>query len=123
MRNDALSGFYGPNVAPFVFMLIVTLVFLGGSRFLIHETLPYTQVEQARQTPTQAAPTTAPLPSLRAIFALTTWGDRALAAASQAGLVEKFADTLAWGLFPLYFASCGLSLARIGALVAVYAGA
>lgn len=118
-----LSGVYGPNVAPFIFMLIVTLVFLGVSRFLIHETLPYTRVEQALQMPAQAGATPAPLPSLRAIFALTTWGDRTLAAASQAGLIEKFADTLAWGLFPLYFASRGLSLASIGALVAVYTGA
>jgi MFS family permease len=127
-----LSSIYGPNVAPFVFMLVVTLVFFGISRFLIHETLPFTHLEQAQRTRAQAEPraaeapahdpATAPLPSLRAIFALTTWGDRTLAAASQAGLVEKFTDTLAWGLFPLYFASRGLSLASIGALVAVYTG-
>ncbi|MDE3230699.1 MAG: MFS transporter [Chloroflexota bacterium] len=133
-----LGGFYGPSVAPFVFMLIVSLVFLGVSRFLIRETLPYTRIEQAEvmraraeaQTEAweeaasqpSADETPTPLPSLRAIFALTTWGDRTLAAASQAGLVEKFADTLAWGLFPLYFASRGLSLAEIGALVAVYTG-
>lgn len=127
-----LSSAYGPNVAPFVFMLVVTLVFLGISRFLIHETLPFTQIEHAQRTRAQAepgaaeapapSPSTALLPSLGAIFALTTWGDRTLAAASQAGLVEKFTDTLAWGLFPLYFASRGLSLASIGALVAVYTG-
>lgn len=129
-----LSSIYGPNVAPFVFMLVVTLVFLGVSRFLIHETLPYAHIEHAqvmrattqvdeRASDAPADLSAAPLPSLRAIFALTTWGDRTLAAASQAGLVEKFADTLAWGLFPLYFASRGLSLASIGALVAVYTGA
>jgi MFS family permease len=70
----------------------------------------------------QPAATPAPRPSLGRIFALTTWGDRALAAASQAGLVEKFADTLAWGLFPLYFAHAGLAPVAIGALVAVYTG-
>lgn len=64
----------------------------------------------------------APLPDLRATFALTTWGDRALGAACQAGLIEKFADTLAWGLFPLYFASQGLSPAAIGAIVGLYTG-
>jgi MFS family permease len=126
-----LSGLYGPRVAPFIFMLVVALVFLGVSRFAIHETLPYTRVEaaqsatQQRPEPTPDAPAPsddAPLPSLGAIFALTTWGDRTLAAASQAGLVETFTDTLAWGLFPLYFASHGLPLASIGALVAVYTG-
>ena len=116
-----LASSYGPRIAPYVFMLVVGLVFLGVSRILIHETLPYTRVEAAQTQPIQAEQAQ-PLPSLRAIFALTTWSDRALAAASQAGLVEKFADTLAWGLFPLYFASRGLSLVSIGAVVAVYTG-
>lgn len=126
-----LGAVYGAQVAPFIFMLLVALVFLGVSRFAIDETLPYTRVEAAiiaslaAQTPAVEPPNPAEqvaLPSLGAVFALTTWGDRALAAASQAGLVEKFTDTLAWGIFPLYFASRGLPLASIGALVAVYTG-
>ncbi len=36
--------------------------------------------------------------------------------------MEKFIDTLAWGLFPLYFAQHGLSPVAIGAVVAVYTG-
>ena len=127
--GGALSSVYGPRVAPFLFMSVVSLAFLGVSRFFVHETLPYTRIEtQQRAQPAHGAPSDAtpaapqPLPSLRAIFALTSWGDRTLATASQAGLVEKFADTLAWGLFPLYFASRGLSLVSIGALVAVYTG-
>jgi MFS family permease len=72
--------------------------------------------------PAPTSPKPAPRPGLPAIFALTSWRDRALAAASQAGLVEKFTDTLAWGLFPLYFAQHGLAPATIGALVAAYTG-
>ncbi len=122
-----LSAIYGARVAPFIFMLVVALVFLAVSRFSIHETLPYTRVEAASAATQQSGPPTdetsaAPLPKLAAIFALTTWGDRTLAAASQAGLVEKFTDTLAWGLFPLYFASRGLSLVSVGAIVGVYTG-
>jgi len=91
----------------------------------VRETKPYTHLEmQHQQVKTPSAETSGaqeqPQPGIWAIVALTTWGDRALAAASQAGLVEKFTDTLAWGLFPLYFAQRGLSPAAIGAVVAVY---
>ena len=119
-----LGGIYGLRVAPFLFVLGVILVMTVVS-LLVRETLPFAQLEtQTRRTDRQQDETTAshPRPRLATIFALTTWGDRSLAAASQAGLIEKFTDTLAWGLFPLYFASHGLSPVSIGALVATYTG-
>jgi MFS family permease len=61
-------------------------------------------------------------PSFRSIFRTTSWGDRALFAVSQAGLVNNLNDGLAWGLFPLYFASQGASLKEIGWLAAIYPG-
>src|SRR5262249_39085446 len=51
---------------------------------------------------------------------LTSWKDRALFCASQAGMVNNLNDGMAWGLFPLYFASQGLSLERISFLAALY---
>ena len=39
---------------------------------------------------------------------------------SQAGLVNNLNDGLAWGLFPIYFAAAGVSIARIGVLAAIY---
>jgi MFS family permease len=51
---------------------------------------------------------------------LTSFGDRAMSAASQAGLENNLNDGLAWGLFPLLFASHGLSIGRIGVLAALY---
>jgi MFS family permease len=59
-------------------------------------------------------------PSTREVFALTTFRERALSSCSQAGLVNNLNDGLAWGLFPIYFAAAGLSIARIGVLAAVY---
>src|SRR5919106_233938 len=56
------------------------------------------------------------------VFTLTTWRDRALAAVSQAGLVNNAVDGLAWGIRPLLFAAEGLSLGRIGVLAALYPG-
>jgi MFS family permease len=37
-------------------------------------------------------------------------------------MVNNLNDGLAWGLFPLLFATAGLSVARIGVLVALYPG-
>ena len=50
----------------------------------------------------------------------TSFPERALSAASQAGLVNNLNFGLSWGLFPLLFAAGGLTVGRIGALVAVY---
>jgi MFS family permease len=58
--------------------------------------------------------------STREVAVLTSFKEKALSAASQAGLVNNLNDGLAWGLFPLLFAAHGLSVARIGALAAIY---
>jgi len=122
--SGLLGGIYGLRVAPFLFVLGVIFVMTIAS-LLVRETLPFAHLEtQARRAVREQDETTAlhPRPRLATIFALTTWGDRSLAAASQAGLIEKFTDTLAWGLFPLYFASHGLSPVSIGAVVGTYTG-
>jgi MFS family permease len=56
----------------------------------------------------------------RQVFALTSFRERALSACSQAGLVNNMNDGMAWGLFPLFFAKEGLSIAAIGVLAGIY---
>lgn len=56
------------------------------------------------------------------IFALTSFREKALSAASQAGMVNNLNDGPAWGLFPIFFAADGLSIGRIGILAAIYPG-
>ena len=58
--------------------------------------------------------------SLRNVFLLASWRDPALFSASQAGLVNNLNDGLAWGLFPLFFATAGLSVREIGVLAFIY---
>jgi MFS family permease len=58
--------------------------------------------------------------STREIFVLTSFREKALSSCAQAGMVNNLNDGLAWGLFPLYFAASGLSVARIGVLAALY---
>jgi MFS family permease len=54
------------------------------------------------------------------IFALTSFRDRNLFAVSQAGLVNNLNDGMSWGIFPLFFATFGLGVERIGILKAIY---
>jgi MFS family permease len=59
-------------------------------------------------------------PRFLELFARATWRDPALASASQAGLVNNLNDGLAWGLFPLFFASAGASIREIALLAFIY---
>jgi MFS family permease len=54
------------------------------------------------------------------IFMLTSFQNRNLFAASQAGLVNNLNDGMSWGIFPLFFSAFGLGVERIGILKAVY---
>jgi MFS family permease len=56
----------------------------------------------------------------REVFVQTSLREPALSSACQAGMVNNLNDGLAWGLFPLLFATAGLSLGKIGILAALY---
>jgi MFS family permease len=58
--------------------------------------------------------------TFREVFTLTSFRDRNLFSASQAGMVNNLNDGMSWGIFPLFFMSLGLGLERIGILKAVY---
>ncbi|MFD0076645.1 MFS transporter [Streptomyces sp. NPDC127166] len=66
-----------------------------------------------------------PLPTgedtgLKATFARTSWRDRSLRGASQAGLVNNLNDGLTWGVFPLLFTDHGLGIAAVGLIKGLY---
>jgi MFS family permease len=73
--------------------------------------------EQVQHSDQRPAP-----PSFKEIFWLTSWKNRTLFGVSQAGLVNNLNDGLAWGVFPLFFAAGGLSIAQIGLLAGIYPG-
>jgi MFS family permease len=54
------------------------------------------------------------------VFVRTSLRDPTLSAACQAGLVNNLNDGMAWGLFPLFFASAGATLPEIAWLSAIY---
>jgi MFS family permease len=54
------------------------------------------------------------------VFTRTSFRDRNLFAVCQAGLVNNLNDGMSWAIFPMFFASFGLGVERIGVLKAVY---
>jgi MFS family permease len=91
---------------------------LGLSTLFVKETRGHARLE-ARTHVNTSAEAHGGL-STKQVFVLTSFKEKALSAASQAGLVNNLNDGLAWGIFPLLFARGGLSVARIGILAALY---
>jgi len=86
------------------------------SAFLVRETRHHVAAE-ARLA---GGPPPEGIPSAREVFWRTSLFDANLSSASQAGLVNNLNDGMAWGLFPLLFATAGMSLEQIGTLAAIY---
>jgi MFS family permease len=103
---------------PFFLGLVFAGLGLGLSTLFVRETQAYAQAEAATTAGSRAG--LARGLSTRDVFVLTSFKERALSAASQAGMVNNLNDGLAWGIFPIFFARHGLSVSSIGVLVALY---
>jgi MFS family permease len=109
------AGRYGVRPAPFLLGVGFAVLGLLLTVFFVRETREHARLE-ASQTAGDAGP------SGGEVFVRTSFTDRDLSSASQAGLVNNLNDGMAWGVFPLFFAAAGLSVAQIGVLAAVYPG-
>lgn len=109
---------WGLRPEPFFLGIAYAGLGLGLSVFAVRETHSHTQTEADGHGGANDGATNSL--STGEVFVLTSVRDRALSAACQAGLVNNLNDGLAWGLFPLWFARDGLSVARIGVLAALY---
>lgn len=120
LASGYLAAAYTLRPQPFYLGVVFALAGLLVSVFFVRETHGH-----ARHEATLLDGAAAPAPdklSFAQILLLTSWKDRALFAASQAGMVNNLNDGLAWGLFPLFFAGAGLGVAQIGLLAAIYPG-
>ncbi len=99
---------------PFYPGIVFVAAGLGLSMLLVRETSAHVALE------TQLRSSSDDVPTPREVFWTTTATDRNLSTISQAGLVNNLNDGMAWGLFPLFFASANMSLERIGTLAAIY---
>jgi MFS family permease len=116
-----LATTYGLRPAPFLLGAAYIALGLGLTVLAVRETHHHAKTE-ARQHVEAQSSAHAGLTTGQ-VFTLTSFKDRSLSAASQAGLVNNLNDGLAWGLFPVLFASAGLNLGQIGILTAVYPAA
>ncbi|NUO59839.1 MAG: MFS transporter [Hamadaea sp.] len=115
MVTGWLAAEYGLRPVPFWLGLGFAALGLGLSATLVRETRHHADHESAA-----LAPANGERISGRWIFLHTSIREKALSAASQAGLVNNLNDGLAWGLYPILFATSGLDVPHIGALVALY---
>ena len=115
-----LAEAYGLRPAPFLLGVAFAALGLGLSTLAVRETRDHAHAEaraHAARVDGRHHHLHAALAD-RDVFVQTSCREPALSSASQAGLVNN--DGLAWGLFPVLFASAGLSLADVGVLVALY---
>jgi MFS family permease len=109
-----IASRYGLRPQPFYLGIGYAAVGLALATLLVRDTRHHVRLEASRHA---AATDT---PGFWQIFRRTSFGDRNLFAASQAGLVNNLNDGMSWGIFPLFFASFGLGIERIGTLKAIY---
>ena len=114
-----LVASHGLRPAPYLLAIGVVVVGALVTFGLTRDTLPWAKAEAARHHTAHAHRSMAP--RLGRLARYMSWHDRSMLAVCQAGMVNKFADSLVIGFFPLYFLHHGLSVAGIGVLVGVYA--
>ncbi len=129
-----LAATYALRPQPFLLGIAFALAGLLLSLFFVREShgharheavlLAHLSGQTAGPAPpvTEASDSRPQAPSFKEIFLLTSWKNRTLFGVSQAGLVNNLNDGLAWGVFPLFFAAGGLSIAQIGLLAGIYPG-
>ena len=113
-----IAAHAGLRPDPFFLGMAFAGLGLGLSTLFVRETHGHARHEAAAHT--ASSPELHHGLSTREVFLLTSFKEKALSAASQAGMVNNLNDGLAWGIFPLFFARGGLSVSRIGVLAALY---
>ena len=122
LATGYLAADQGLRPEPFYLGIAFAALGLGLSTLFVRETRSYADAEARAHVP-QADGSDALLHAeltQREVFAQTSLREPALSSACQAGMVNNLNDGLAWGLFPLLFATAGLSVGRIGVLAALY---
>lgn len=116
LATGYVAARFGLRPEPFFFGIVFAGLGLGLSTLAARETRGHADHEARLSTTLDHG---GKMTSGR-VFAETTWRNPSLSAVSQAGLVNNLNDGMAWGLLPIFFASAGLSVSRIGILAAIY---
>lgn len=120
LATGLIASSYGLRPAPFYLGVVYAVLGLGLSLWAVKETRGHASHE-AKPPTAETSGSAQPIALTPGqIFWKTSLGDRNLSSISQAGLVNNLNDGMAWGLFPLVFASAGMNLAEVGMLAALY---
>ena len=122
LATGYLAAAYGLRPEPFYLGIAYAALGLGLSVLAVRETRGHARLEAGAhraRADGRHEHLNADLTD-REVVAQVSLREPALSAASQAGLVNNLNDGLAWGLFPVLFAGAGLTVGRIGVLVALY---
>ncbi len=133
LASGMIASRFGLRPEPFYLGIAFVALGLGLSVLFVRDTVDHVRVEAGQRDSNRSIESKRPNNTSgsnsssrashltwREIFVRTSWKDRSLSSCSQAGLVNNLNDGLAWGLFPLFFASAGLSLDQIATLAAAY---
>ncbi|GGC98596.1 MFS transporter [Pontibacillus salipaludis] len=106
-----LSGYvmtrYSARPEPFLIGFFI--VFLGLTLSAMVKDHQHKDKKMKRSTPT-----------FRSVFVKTSFQDSNLSTTSLIGLTTNFKDGVAWGLFPLFFATTSLSGSQMSLVIALY---
>ena len=115
LASGYLASIYGLRPVPFYLGIGFAVLGLILSVSLVKDTTPHAKEEARSHSGGEHQ-----APPFKEIFALTSYRNPTLFSVSQAGLINNLNDGLAWGLFPLFFASHGLGVSNIGVLAFTY---
>jgi MFS family permease len=118
LATGYVASAVGLRPEPFWLGIAYAVIGLALSALLVRDTRPHADLEARLDRGDGVNAGTRP--STWWVVAQTSWRDRTLFGASQAGLVNNLNDGVSWGVLPVLFAAGGLGLAEIGLLKAVY---
>jgi MFS family permease len=110
----------GAREGLFWFGLAVIILALALAIGMARDTLPWAHTQQKAQQRTRGNGKAPARRTGLGFFLHATWGNRSLLAINQAGLVEKFTDTIIWLFVPILLVARGADLVTAGFLVGIY---
>lgn len=116
LATGYIASRYGLRPQPFYLGVGYVVLGLSLSLFYVRESHAHARHESALHGAHHPHATL----SQKDVFLKTSFTNRNLSSITQAGFVNNLNDGMAWGLFPVFFATAGMSLEKIGWLAAIY---
>lgn len=110
-----IAARHGLRPEPFYLGIAYAMLGLILSIVLVRETRHFVSHETGASVLVDEKPMTR-----KELFRKVSFTDHNLSSVSQTGFVNNLNDGMAWGLFPILFATAGATLAEIGMLAAIY---